>query len=147
MTWSSTPSQSSVWATGELACRSGSDGARFATCLAPPNVLLSCGFRRHLFPEILARTEPLAEQRRNRRLRCDLPSSRTLQGCAADSEAGYCLPFHLLMLCQRLAVKVAEGAAQRSKILDGERHGHNLSRAARPLPQRRLSGERAQRSG
>jgi hypothetical protein len=35
------------------------------------------------------------------------------------------------MPCQRLAVKDAEGAAQRSKILDGEGHGHTLRRAAR----------------
>ena len=39
------------------------------------------------------------------------------------------------MPCQRLAVKDAEGAAQRAKLLDGEGHGHNLSRAARhPRP-------------
>ena len=37
------------------------------------------------------------------------------------------------MPCRRLAVKDAEGAAQRSKILDGEGHGHTLSRAARHL--------------
>ena len=37
------------------------------------------------------------------------------------------------MPCQRLAVKDAAGAAQRSKILYGEGHGHTLSRAARPL--------------
>jgi hypothetical protein len=36
------------------------------------------------------------------------------------------------MPCRRLAVRDAEGAAQRSKILDGEGHGHTLSRAARP---------------
>jgi hypothetical protein len=35
------------------------------------------------------------------------------------------------MPCQRLAVKDAAGAAQRSKILDGEWHGYTLSRAAR----------------
>jgi hypothetical protein len=35
------------------------------------------------------------------------------------------------MPCQRLAVKDAEGAAQRAKLLDGEGHGHNLSRVAR----------------
>ena len=42
------------------------------------------------------------------------------------------LPLHLPRPCRRLAVKDAEGAAQRSKILDGEGHGHNLSCAARP---------------
>jgi hypothetical protein len=31
------------------------------------------------------------------------------------------------MPCQRLAVKDAEGAAQRAKLLDGEGHGHTLS--------------------
>ena len=36
------------------------------------------------------------------------------------------------MPCQRLAVKDAAGAAQRAKLLDGEGHGHTLSRAARP---------------
>jgi len=36
------------------------------------------------------------------------------------------------MPCQRLAVKDAEGAAQRAKLLDGEGHGHTLSRVARP---------------
>jgi hypothetical protein len=36
------------------------------------------------------------------------------------------------MPCRRLAVKDAEGAAQRAKLLDGEGHGHILSRAARP---------------
>jgi len=57
--------------------------------------------------------------------------SEPLEGCAASPEAGSCLPRHLPMPCQRLSVKDAEGAAQRSKILDGEGHGHNLSRAAR----------------
>ena len=41
------------------------------------------------------------------------------------------------MPCQRLAVKDAEGAAERAKLLDGEGHGHTLSRAARPPRQPR----------
>jgi hypothetical protein len=42
-----------------------------------------------------------------------------------------CLPLNLPMPCRRLAVKDAEGAAQRAKLLDGEGHGHTLRRAAR----------------
>ena len=55
-----------------------------------------------------------------------------MEGCAASPEAGSLACRSLLpMPCQRLAVKDAEGVAQRSKILDGEGHGHTLSRAAR----------------
>jgi len=34
-------------AAGELACRPGSDRARFPTCRAPPNGPLSCGSALH----------------------------------------------------------------------------------------------------
>jgi hypothetical protein len=50
--------------------------------------------------------------------------------CGVPLRQAPCLPLHLPMPCQRLAVKDAVGAAQRSKILDGEGHGHTLSRAA-----------------
>jgi|SRR6516165_9181676 hypothetical protein len=94
-------------------------------------MVLTCGYGSHYFPTLLTRARPPAEQERNRRHAVrvgpavrQVAGSRTLEGCAAPAEAGTCLPLHLPMPCQRLAVKDAAGAGQRSKILDGEWHGH-----------------------
>jgi hypothetical protein len=59
----------------------------------------------------------------------DLPGHTGLRGVGLR-QAPAC-PSLLPMPCRRLAVKDAAGAAQRSKILDGEGHGHTLRRAAR----------------
>src|SRR5216683_4160734 len=83
-------------------------------------------------------------RRRTWRIRSDSPFDEAVGGTKPELTPGLYrvarrmlrqapgLPLHLPMPCQRLAVKDAEGAAQRSKILDGEGHGHTLSRAARP---------------
>ena len=125
-------------AAGEPACRPGSVTSGFLTCHDPPPMVLTCGYGSHYISTFLTGARPPAEQERNRRhaVRVGPPVRRlagscTLEGCAAASEAGTCLPLHLPMPCQSLAVKDAAGAAQRSKILDGEWHGYTLSRAAR----------------
>jgi len=130
--------QARAGAAGELACRPGSVTSGFLTCHDPSPRVLTCRHGSHYIPTFLTGARPLAEQRRNRRhaVRVSpaarrLADNRTLEGCAAPSEAGTCLPLHLPMPCPRLAVKDAAGAAQRSKILDSEWHGHTLSRAAR----------------
>jgi hypothetical protein len=138
--------QARARAAGEPACRPGSVTSGFLTCHDPSPMVLTCRHGSHYSPTFLTGARPLAEQRRNRRhaVRVSpaarrLDDNRTLEGCAAPSEAGTCLPLHLPMPCQRLAVKDAAGAAQRSKILDSEWHGYTLSRAARSSHTPRVS--------